>query len=93
MRVSYLASEGRLSLSTPFCLQVPRRLYQEMLEQARTELVPRTVLVLSNVSDPSVRVFVDATKLLCLVKPFEVADLLAMARRILRRVRAASASQ
>jgi two-component system NtrC family sensor kinase len=63
------------------------------IEQARTELVPRTVLVLSNVSDPSVRVFVDATKLLCLVKPFEVADLLAMARRILRRVRAASASQ
>jgi [CysO sulfur-carrier protein]-S-L-cysteine hydrolase len=25
-------------LSTPFCLQVPRRLYQEMLDQARAEL-------------------------------------------------------
>jgi PAS domain S-box-containing protein len=62
------------------------------IEQNRTELVPRTVLVLSNVSDPSVRIFVDATKLLCLVKPFEVADLLAMARRVLRRARAASAS-
>lgn len=62
------------------------------IEQSRTELVSRTVLVLSNVSDPSVRVFVDATKLLCLVKPFEVADLLAMARRILRRARAAHAS-
>ena len=62
------------------------------IEQSRTELVSRTVLVLSNVSDPSVRVFVDATKLLCLVKPFEVADLLAMARRVLRRARAASAS-
>jgi len=61
------------------------------IEQSRTELVSRTVLVLSNVSDPSVRVFVDATKLLCLVKPFEVADLLAMARRILRRARATSA--
>jgi PAS domain S-box-containing protein len=62
------------------------------IEQNRTELVSRTVLVLSNVSDPSVRVFVDATKLLCLVKPFEVADLLAMARRVLRRAKAASAS-
>ncbi len=64
----------------------------QWIEQNRTELVPRTVLVLSNVSDPSVRVFVDATKILCLVKPFEVADLLAMARRVLRRVRAASHS-
>jgi two-component system NtrC family sensor kinase len=62
------------------------------IEQNRTEFVSRTVLVLSNVSDPSVRVFVDATKLLCLVKPFEVADLLAITRRILRRARAASAS-
>jgi two-component system NtrC family sensor kinase len=61
------------------------------IEQNRTELVPRTVLVLSNVSDPGVRVFVDATKILCLVKPFEVADLLAMTRRVLRRARAASA--
>jgi two-component system NtrC family sensor kinase len=61
------------------------------IEQNRTELVPRTVLVLSNVSDPSVRVFVDATKILCLVKPFEVADLLAMMRRVLRRARAAHA--
>lgn len=61
------------------------------IEQNRTELVPRTVLVLSNVSDPGVRVFVDATKILCLVKPFEVADLLAMTRRVLRRARAAQA--
>jgi PAS domain S-box-containing protein len=63
------------------------------IEQNRTELVPRTVLVLSNVSDPGVRVFVDATKILCLVKPFEVADLLAMTRRVLRRARAASAAR
>src|SRR5579859_3059497 len=60
------------------------------VEQHRAELVPRTVLVLSNVSDAGVRVFVDATKILCLVKPFEVADLLAMSRRVLRRARAAS---
>ena len=63
------------------------------IEHNRTELVPRTVLVLSNVSDPGVRVFVDATKILCLVKPFEVADLLAMTRRVLRRARAASHSR
>jgi PAS domain S-box-containing protein len=60
------------------------------MEKNRPELAPRTVLVLSNVSDPSVRAFVDATKVLCLVKPFEVSDLLAVARRVLRRVKAAS---
>jgi PAS domain S-box-containing protein len=63
------------------------------IEQNRTELVSRTVLVLSNVSDPSVKLFVDATRILCLVKPFEVADLLAMTRRVLRRARAAAASR
>jgi PAS domain S-box-containing protein len=62
------------------------------MEQHRPELVPRTVFVLSNVSDPSVRAFVDATKIFCLVKPFEVSDLLAVARRVLRRVKAASHS-
>jgi len=61
------------------------------IENNRTDLVSRTVLVLSNVSDPRVRVFVDATRILCLVKPFEVADLLAMARRVLRRARVAAA--
>jgi DNA-binding response OmpR family regulator len=50
------------------------------------------VFVLSDVSDPGVRAFVDATKIFCLVKPFEVSDLLAVVRRALRRVRAASAS-
>ncbi|MGZ4895893.1 MAG: GAF domain-containing protein [Candidatus Angelobacter sp.] len=62
------------------------------MEQNRPELVPRTVFVLSNVSDPGVRAFVDATKIFCLVKPFEVSDLLAVARRVLRRVKAASSS-
>jgi DNA-binding response OmpR family regulator len=62
------------------------------LEENRPEMVPRTVLVLSNVSDPSVRAFVDATKVFCLVKPFEVSDLLAVTRRVMRRVKAASHS-
>jgi PAS domain S-box-containing protein len=62
------------------------------MEQNRPELVSRTVFVLSNVSDPRVRAFVDATKILCLVKPFEVSDLLAVTRRVLGRVRAATSS-
>ncbi len=62
------------------------------IEQNRPDLVPRTVLALSNVSDPVVRAFVDATKIICLVKPFEVSDLLAIARRVLRRARTASHS-
>jgi two-component system NtrC family sensor kinase len=58
------------------------------IEESRPNLVSKTVLVLSNVSDSSVRAFVDATKILCLVKPFEVADLLAVTRRLVRRARA-----
>src|SRR5215471_9721938 len=62
------------------------------IEQHRPNLVSKTVLVLSNVSDSGVRAFVDATKILCLVKPFEVADLLAVARRMLRRAKAVAHS-
>jgi PAS domain S-box-containing protein len=62
------------------------------IEQNRPELALRTVCVLSNVSDPRVRAFVDATKIFCLVKPFEVSDLLAVTRRVLRRVKVASHS-
>jgi len=62
----------------------------QRIEQERPDLIAKTVLVLSNVSDPGVRAFVDATHVLCLVKPFEVADLLAVARRLMRRVKAAS---
>jgi len=64
----------------------------QWLQQNRPELVPRTVFVLSDVSDLGVRAFVDSTKTFCLVKPFEVPDLLAVVRRALRRVRAASAA-
>lgn len=62
------------------------------ITKSRSELLVRTVLVLSNISDPSVRIFVDATKVLCLVKPFEVSDMLAVARRVLRPVKAAAHS-
>jgi two-component system NtrC family sensor kinase len=54
------------------------------MQKHHPEQASKTVLVLSNVSDPGVRVFVDATKIMCLVKPFEVPDLLAIVRRVLR---------
>jgi two-component system, NtrC family, sensor kinase len=59
------------------------------IAQSRPSLLSHTVLVLSDISDLSVRAFVDKTKVMCLVKPFEVSDLLAAARRVLRRARAA----
>jgi two-component system NtrC family sensor kinase len=62
------------------------------ISDSRPALVGRTVLVLANVTDPGVRAFVAATKVLCLVKPFEVADMLAVARRVLRRVKATTHS-
>jgi PAS domain S-box-containing protein len=62
------------------------------MEKHSPELVRKTILVLSNVSDPAVRTFVDATQIFCLVKPFEVADLLAVARRVLRRAQVAAHS-
>jgi PAS domain S-box-containing protein len=64
--------------------------YRE-IEHEWPDLLGRTVLVLSNLSDPSVREFVNATRVVCLVKPFEVPELLAVARRVIRRARAAAA--
>jgi two-component system NtrC family sensor kinase len=58
------------------------------IAQSRPHVTSKTVLVLSNVSDSKVRAFVEATKILCLVKPFEVSDLLAVVRRLLRRAQA-----
>lgn len=62
------------------------------IQQKRPHLVSRTVLVLSDVSDPGVRAFVDTTHVFCLVKPFAVSDLLAVARRVMRRAKAAAAT-
>ncbi len=53
----------------------------EWIQQSQPDLVSRCVLVLSDVSDPAIRSFVDATRVRCLVKPFEVSDLLTVARR------------
>lgn len=61
------------------------------IEREWPEVLSRTVLVLSNLSDPAVREFVNATRVVCLVKPFEIPELLAVARRVIRRARAAAA--
>ena len=60
------------------------------MQKYHPDQAAKTVLVLSNVSDPGVRVFVDATKIMCLVKPFEVPDLLALVRRLLRKSKVAA---
>jgi PAS domain S-box-containing protein len=62
------------------------------LEKEQPHLVSKTVLVLSDLSDPNMKEFVDATQVLCLVKPFEVADLLTITRRVMKRSRAAAHS-
>ena len=62
------------------------------IEQYQQHLISKTVLVLSDLSDSGVRAFVDATRIFCLVKPFEVADLLSVARRVMRKARAVAHS-
>ena len=62
------------------------------MEQQQPHLVSKTVLVLSDISDPNVKTFVEATQIFCLVKPFEVADLLSVTRRVMKRARAAAHS-
>jgi CheY-like chemotaxis protein len=64
----------------------------EWIQASQPELVAKAVLVLSDVSDPAIRSFVDATRVRCLVKPFEVSDLLTVARRLLRKSLAATQS-
>jgi two-component system NtrC family sensor kinase len=58
------------------------------IEQQQPHLVSKTVLVLSDISDPTVKAFVEATQIFCLVKPFEVSDLLSVTRRVMKRARA-----
>jgi two-component system NtrC family sensor kinase len=62
------------------------------IEKEHHHLISKTVLVLSDLSDSNVKAFVDATQVLCLVKPFEVADLLAVTRRVMKRTRVAAHS-
>jgi len=51
----------------------------------------KVLFTLSNISEPGIREFLDETGTPCIVKPFEVADLIAMARRILEKRQSAAA--
>jgi two-component system NtrC family sensor kinase len=48
----------------------------------RPEMAGRIVLTLSDASEEATRDFTDSQSVLCLVKPFEVGDLLSMVRRV-----------
>jgi len=54
------------------------------IQDSQPDLAAKTVLIISDISDPGIDVFVHARRILCLVKPYEVSDLLAVVRRILR---------
>jgi two-component system NtrC family sensor kinase len=62
------------------------------IENSHPALIPKTIFVLSDILDSNTRAFVHAAQVLCLVKPFEVADLLAIARRVVRKAKAAARS-
>lgn len=52
------------------------------LKEHRPEMANRIVLALSDTSEDSIRRFTESHSIPCLVKPFEVADLLSMVRRV-----------
>ncbi len=60
------------------------------IAQNRPGAERKVVVTLSNVSDPDTRDFLEKTGVSCVVKPFEVADLIAITRRILQRAVAAA---
>jgi len=57
----------------------------QWIQQQRPDLISRLVLVVSNMSDPGVITLIDQAHLPCLVKPFELSDLFAVIRRLLRK--------
>lgn len=62
------------------------------ITENRPALRHSILFTVSNVADTKTRAFLEETGLACIVKPFEVADLIAMARRILARRSATSAN-
>jgi len=57
----------------------------QWIQQQRPDLISRIVLVVSNMSDPGVITLINHAHVACLVKPFELSDLLAVIRRLLRK--------
>ena len=56
-------------------------------------LFAKTVLIVANIADPGDSVLNHAAKVLCMVKPYGVSDLLAVVRRVLRPVKTSVAAQ
>ncbi|HEY6249311.1 MAG TPA: ATP-binding protein [Candidatus Angelobacter sp.] len=52
--------------------------------ESRPELISRTVLMLPERHNPGPRSFLNTAQILCFVKPFDVSELLAVLRRVLR---------
>ncbi|HEY6349107.1 MAG TPA: ATP-binding protein [Candidatus Angelobacter sp.] len=52
--------------------------------ESRPDLVSRTVLMLSESHKSGLRSFLNASQVLCFVKPFDASELLALVRRVLR---------
>ncbi len=64
-------------------------MYRSVIEK-RPQLRKRMIVTLTNVNDPAVQAFLEETGVPCIVKPFQVADLISMARRILSDERSAA---
>jgi PAS domain S-box-containing protein len=58
------------------------------LRSNRPGMEKNVVLAVSNVNDPEMRRFIEETGVLCLPKPFDVSDLIAVTRRLLQNARA-----
>jgi two-component system NtrC family sensor kinase len=56
------------------------------------DLEKHLLFTFSSVAEPEIRSFLHSNNVPCLVKPFEVADLIAQARRLLQKTKAASAN-
>jgi len=61
------------------------------LQESCPGMEKRLLLTFSSVAEPETRAFLQENNVPCLVKPFEVADLIAQARRLLQKTMAASA--
>ena len=57
----------------------------QWIQQQRPDLISRMVLVVSNMSEPKVIQLMNQTHIPCLVKPFELSDLFAVIRRLMRK--------
>jgi DNA-binding NtrC family response regulator len=63
------------------------------LAENRPGMEKHTLFTFSSLSEPEMRTFLNDNNVNYLVKPFEVADLISHARRLLHKTQAATASQ